>query len=208
MNTPDNISQLFDKYAEVYQEKYMDPGPSGPFLTAFAEALPPNARVLDIACGPGNTSLFLLKTRPDLQILGIDIAPRMVELARVNVPQASFQVMDVRGLVRLEPSFAGVICSFGLPYLSPEEATGMIRQIARLLSPGGRCYLSTMEGTTEQSGWQGPSDGGSDRLYMHYHEGKTLSKELEQAGLTVQSSERFPDPDVPGDIDLVLQAVK
>ena len=52
----------------------------------FCELLPlERARVLDAACGPGNVSRYLLAQRPNLDLLGIDLAPRMVELAREAV---------------------------------------------------------------------------------------------------------------------------
>jgi hypothetical protein len=46
----------------------------------------------------------------------------MVELAREAVPSAQFAVHDCRNLAELQRRFDGIICAFGLPYLSPEEA--------------------------------------------------------------------------------------
>ena len=92
---------------------------------AFCALLKPGrVRVLDAACGPGNVSRYLMAQRPDLDLLGIDLAPRMVELAREAVPSAHFAVHDCRHLAALQRRFDGIICAFGLPYLSGEEATG------------------------------------------------------------------------------------
>jgi len=40
------------------------------------------AKVLELACGPGNITKCLLSKRPDLEILATDIAPNILELAK------------------------------------------------------------------------------------------------------------------------------
>lgn len=55
-----------------------------------------SAAIVEVACGPGNITKYLLNKRPGFKIGGIDLAPNMVELAKVNNPTASFQVMDSR----------------------------------------------------------------------------------------------------------------
>jgi len=39
----------------------------------------PNAKLLEIGCGPGNITKYLIAKRPDFDIFGIDIAPNMIE---------------------------------------------------------------------------------------------------------------------------------
>jgi trans-aconitate methyltransferase len=46
----------------------------------------PKARILDIGCGPGNITKYLLKKRPDFYVEGIDIAPNMVERLIIRKP--------------------------------------------------------------------------------------------------------------------------
>jgi trans-aconitate methyltransferase len=55
-----------------------------------------NPKILEIGCGPGNLTKYLLSKRPDFDILGIDIAPNMIEFAGKSNPTASFAVMDSR----------------------------------------------------------------------------------------------------------------
>src|SRR5204863_9540276 len=124
----------FDKLADRYREKFMDLTMYNNSYRGFCGLLPPGrARVLDAACGPGNVSRYLMAQRPDLDLLGIDLAPRMVDLARQAVPSARFAVHDCRRLAELQLRFDGIICAFGLPYLSGEEATGFIRAAGRAL---------------------------------------------------------------------------
>src|SRR5215468_10003128 len=112
-------ANLFHQHAELYRDKFMDLTLYHDYYREFCEALRPGpARVLDAACGPGMVSRYLLSQRPELDLLGTDLAPRMVELARAAVPSARFAVHDCRRLADLQTRFDGIICAFGLPYFS------------------------------------------------------------------------------------------
>src|SRR6476620_5727510 len=104
----------FHKLADRYCEKYMDLTMYDESYSQFSALLKGGACVLDAACGPGNVSRYLMTQRPDLDLLGIDLAPRMVELAREAVPSARFAVHDCRDLLSLKQRFDGIICAFGL----------------------------------------------------------------------------------------------
>ena len=87
----------FNKLADAYQEKYMHFDFYFDTYDTFCELVTnDSAAILEVACGPGNITKYLLNKRPGFKIEGIDLAPNMVELAKVNNPTASFQVMDSR----------------------------------------------------------------------------------------------------------------
>lgn len=52
--------------------------------------------VLDLGCGPGNSTAVLAARWPDADLLGVDSSPEMIERARVELPSASFEVADLR----------------------------------------------------------------------------------------------------------------
>lgn len=166
------------------------------------------ARVLDAACGPGNVSRYLMAQRPDLDLLGIDLAPRMVELARQAVPSARFLVHDCRHLADLQRRFDGIICAFGLPYLSPEELTAFVGAADHALDAGGVLYLSTMLGNSEDSGLQPCSTG--DPVYINYHSEDDIIRSLERRGLLVVRQSRTTGPGAASKVttDLIVIAKK
>jgi ubiquinone/menaquinone biosynthesis C-methylase UbiE len=149
-----------------------------------------NAEVLELACGPGNITHYLLNKRPDLRILGTDLAPNMLELARRNNPGATFQLLDARNLSSLGRTFDAIMCGFCLPYLTPEEAITLIRDAAGVLSPGGVLYLSTMEDDPARSGFKPSSTGKGESAYIQYYEGRFLTEALEANGFTVLHLDR------------------
>jgi ubiquinone/menaquinone biosynthesis C-methylase UbiE len=184
---------MFHKFAHLYRDKYMDLTLYDDSYREFCESLRPGrASVLDAACGPGNVSRYLMAQRPDIDLLGIDLAPRMVELAREAVPSAQFAVHDCRCLADLQLRFDGIICAFGLPYFSREEATALIKSAAHALKPGGVLYLSTMLGKSEDSGFQPCSTG--DQLYINYYSEDEVISPLQECGFTILKQRRIPSP--------------
>jgi 2-polyprenyl-3-methyl-5-hydroxy-6-metoxy-1,4-benzoquinol methylase len=50
-----------------------------------------NASILEIGCGPGNVTKYLLGKRPDYKIHATDAAPSMLALAKINNPTAKVE---------------------------------------------------------------------------------------------------------------------
>ncbi|KAB8287738.1 trans-aconitate methyltransferase [Bifidobacterium ramosum] len=65
----------------------------------LAAQLPPDdgsvTRVLDIGCGPGNSTAVLRERYPKAAILGVDNSPEMIEAARAAHPDIDFAMCDV-----------------------------------------------------------------------------------------------------------------
>lgn len=204
-----NSAATFHRLAEVYRDKFMDLTFYHDSFRDFCASLRPGpARVLDAACGPGNVSRFLLSQRPNLQVLGIDLAPRMVELAQQAVPSVRFAVHDCRRLRDLKQRFDGIVCAFGLPYLSRKDGREFVRVASQCLEPGGVLYLSTILGNYEDSGFATSSTG--DRIYLYYHSEEDVSRWLHDCGFTVKARQRLPSPSSASlkSTDLVLIATK
>lgn len=195
MDSPDNVRRIFNKRAQRYQDLYMDVSAYGEGLQAFCEQIPlAQAKILEIACGPGNVSRFLLQQRPDWNLLGIDLAEEMVRLAERNNPSARFQQMDARDIKQLEETFDGIVIGFLLPYLSLEDTGALLNDCAQIMRPEALLYLSTMVSEADLSGWSGPSDGGADRMYAYYHEVELLRRTLVSAGFRLEYEQIQPYP--------------
>src|SRR5262249_10941246 len=186
-------ANTFHKGADLYREKFVGLTMYDESYREFCDLLKPNrARVLDAACGPGTAARYLMSQRPELDLLGIDLAPRMVELAREAVRSARFAVHDFRQLAALHHRFDGIICAFGLPYLSAAEAAAFIRSAAEVLDPGGVLYVSTMLGRVEDSGLQKTITG--DAVYITYHVEDRILSLLQTCGFSLISHRRMPSP--------------
>lgn len=178
--------RVFDAWAKGYNEAFMDTALYHASFDRFLEAIAvPHAAVLELGCGPGNITHYLLGRRPDLKILGTDLAANMLRLARENNPKAEFQLLDARNIATLKRRFDGIMCGFCLPYLTPTETTGLIRDAASMLHPGGVLYLSTMEDDPARSGFKMPSSGKGEAAYIQYYQAAFLTDAMEANGFTV-----------------------
>ena len=79
----------------------------------------------------------------DAEVVGLDFAVQAVELARRLVPKGRFQRGDAQALPFPAASFDAVLCGYGLMHL-PEPAAAL-REILRVLRPGGRAALSVWD---------------------------------------------------------------
>ncbi|QYK02809.1 class I SAM-dependent methyltransferase [Shewanella psychrotolerans] len=195
----------FNKLAQVYQDKYMDLPLYHRTYDVLCARINPYDNVLDIGCGPGNISRYLLDHVPSIKLLGTDLAPNMVELARLNNPEAHFEVMDCRAVADLDRQFDVIVCGFCLPYLNKEQANSLISAMSACLTDTGILYLSTMEGDYLASCMQTSSSG--DNVFIYYHDGDELTRQLDDNGLTLVWSYRQDYPE-RGDVDLFLIAKK
>ncbi|MCC7377490.1 MAG: class I SAM-dependent methyltransferase [Verrucomicrobiales bacterium] len=202
-------AKSFDQLAELYRQKYMDLRIYDDGYRIFCDLLQgTNARVLDAACGPGNVTQFLLNYRPDLDVLGIDLAPRMIDLAQATVPKARFLVHDLRRIRELQQSFDGIVCAFGLPYLPKDAARQFIADCGELLQPGGVLYLSTMLGDSTASGIHRHSSGAE--FHITYHGESDLLETLGHQGFRVLHQVHVSSPPQATNptTDLLIIAVK
>jgi len=52
-------------------------------------------RVIDLGCGPGNSTLVLAERWPDAEIVGLDNSSSMIEVARNEQPQRTWILADI-----------------------------------------------------------------------------------------------------------------
>ncbi len=179
MDKQQETQNTWNNIAAIYNDKFLDLPLYNDTYDFICEAITrQNAKILDVGCGPGNITKYLLHKRPDLDVLGIDLAPKMIEFARKNNPTARFKVMDSRDIHLLDSKFDAIVVGFCLPYLSPEEAIAFIKSAYGQLNDQGLLYLSFVEGDPAQSDFKVGSGG---RVYFYYHLLEELKLNLQHA---------------------------
>jgi 2-polyprenyl-3-methyl-5-hydroxy-6-metoxy-1,4-benzoquinol methylase len=174
--------KTWDKLASQYQDKFMDLDLYNDTYDRFCELVKPGkARILEIGCGPGNITRYILAKRPDLILEGIDVAPAMLELAKKNNPTADFKVMDCRNIDTLNTTYDAILCGFCLPYLSKDDCHKFIKDCAALLNTGGILYFSAIEDEYSKSGMETSSDG-EHSMFVYSHEAAYLQQWLGNYG--------------------------
>jgi ubiquinone/menaquinone biosynthesis C-methylase UbiE len=203
--------EIYNKAAKNYQEKVMGIDLYNDTYDKFCALIDKkNPEILEVACGPGNVTKYLYSKRLDFKILGIDLAPSMIELAKINNPKADFKVMDCRNIEKLDKIFDAILCGFCMPYLSKQECNKMIADFSKLLKPEGVLYFSTMEDDYDKSGFETTSFSGQDRVYIYYHQADFLTECLISSGLNIIDFQRkeCPEPDGTFFTDMIFIARK
>jgi SAM-dependent methyltransferase len=103
--------------------------------------LGPGSRLLDVGCGPGRHAVAL--TRHGVDVVGVDISPRFVELARHAAPAATFVCADATELSYDNEFDAAVsLCQGAFGLVGPGADARVLDGIARALVPGGVAAVS------------------------------------------------------------------
>jgi len=125
-------------------------------VAAYEHVLPlaDGKRVVDIGCGEGYGPSILSERAAS--VLGVDIAPEVVEHARSRhgSETVTFEVMDVNDLDLDDGSF-DLAVSFQVAEHLADEA-GYFSEIARVLAPGGTAVLTTPNRLTISPGSETP----------------------------------------------------
>ena len=99
-------------------------------------------KLLDIGIGAGRTTKYLLEISKDYT--GIDYTPRLVEVAKRKYPQVTILCADARELHIFDEDFDFVLFSLnGLDYIDHNDRLKALREIYRVLRPGGFYVFST-----------------------------------------------------------------
>lgn len=95
----------------------------------------PDARsVIDIGCGPGNSTQLLVERFANATVRGLDSSPDMIDAARQRLPQVRFDIADIAAWN--EPGPFDVIFANAVFQWLPDHATLLPSLVAKL-APGG-----------------------------------------------------------------------
>lgn len=203
--------EVFNTFAKQYQDKFMDFDLYHDTFDDFCKLIETkDASVLEIGCGPGNITKYILNKRPDFKILGTDIAPNMVELAKHNNPAVKFKLMNAKDISEIKSKFNAVMCGFTLPYLNKEEVFQLIKDVSELLEPKGIFYLSTMEDEYSKSKFISSSSDKNIGLFTYYHEADYLLEALQKNNFKIIEIFRkeYPEPkDTSKDLIIIANKI-
>jgi ubiquinone/menaquinone biosynthesis C-methylase UbiE len=137
--------QLEGNAAELY-ERHLVPAITALWAADLVERAAPEAgeRVLDVACGTGIVARLAAERMRSGQVAGLDINAGMLAVARSLPPGPGPEIQwhegSVLGMPFPEGSFDLCLCQLGLQFFS--DRTAALREMRRVLRPGGRLALS------------------------------------------------------------------
>ena len=120
--------------------------PARDLLAAVVAEAP--ARVVDIGCGPGNSTALLAERFGAVVVTGIDSSPDMLAKARVRLPSVRFEAADIGGW-QAEAPVDVLYANASLQWLPGHEA--LFPRLAAMLAPGGVLAVQMPDNLDEPS---------------------------------------------------------
>jgi ubiquinone/menaquinone biosynthesis C-methylase UbiE len=102
-------------------------------------------RVLDLGCGTGTLAVMIKRSRPGVEVVGLDADAKVLELARAKAAKAGVELLLDQGMAYQLPypndSFDRVLTSVMLHHLSTDDKRRTFAEVLRVLRPGGGLHV-------------------------------------------------------------------
>ncbi|WP_444949665.1 class I SAM-dependent methyltransferase [Micromonospora ureilytica] len=155
-------------------------------LASFAELVQAGGGgpVADVGCGPGRITAHLHTLGVDA--FGIDLSPGMIDVARRDHPELSFEVGSMTDLDLADGSVAGLIAWYSLIHIPDDQIGAVFAHFRRVVRPGGPLLLGFHVGdeTTVKTEGYG---GHPMNVHVHRRQPAQVAAWLRQYGFTVDS---------------------
>lgn len=135
-----NLRDTYNRIAEDWHKDHQQDSWWVDGTNKFIELVGPGAHVLDVGCGGGFKSRYLADR--GLQVTGIDFAENMVAIAKREVPEATFKVLDMYQASTLGEMFDGIFIQAALLHIPKKDVPGVLQGLVQKLKPGGYVYIA------------------------------------------------------------------
>jgi SAM-dependent methyltransferase len=144
--------------------------------------------VCDLGCGPGHIARYLHERGVD--VLGIDLAPKMVEQAKRMNPGIDFRHGNMYALEVENDAWGGIAAFYSIIHIPRERVTAVLKELNRVLRPGGLALLAFHLGeeTAHLDDWWGQPVS-VDTFYFRSDE---VQGYLKSSGFEVQDTIERP----------------
>lgn len=138
------VQSGYDRVAEEYARHLYDELRHKPLdcqlLDRFANMVRGKGLVCDLGCGPGQVARYLHDKK--VEVCGVDLSAGMIEQARKLNQDIDFSQGNMLALPVPDESWAGIAGFYAIVNFPPADLAAVMREIRRVLRPGGSVLLS------------------------------------------------------------------
>jgi len=155
-----DITAAYDEVAADYAGRFAAELAGKPFdrelLDGFAGAVGGRGPVWDIGCGAAGHITRYLADR-GVEVVGADVSPGVITVAREREPALEFRVADMRRLPIADGWLTGIVAFYSVIHLPREQIPVALGEFGRVLAPGGGLLVAMHGGSgeIESSDWFG-----------------------------------------------------
>lgn len=139
MNYKETVKAGYNAIANRYLDERARDSEDVLLIRNLIESLPDDATVLDAGCGAGIPIARILSWR--FKVTGVDFSEAQIELAKQNVPEATFLCADMTQLDFPANSFDGICSYYAIIHIPREEHESLLKSFYRMLKPNGHALL-------------------------------------------------------------------
>lgn len=139
MDSKKTVREGYNVIAERYLSERKRDSEDVRLLDELIERLPAHAKVLDAGCGAGIPISQMLSER--FHVTGVDFSEAQIQLARRNVPHATFLCEDMTELNFPDNTFDGITSYYAIIHIPREQHQALLANFHRMLKPGGLALL-------------------------------------------------------------------
>lgn len=137
--------ETYEQMADLYNSLYPDVNKYN--IDFFIDKLNGD-KILDIGCGSGRDAEYFVSK--GLDVTGIDLSNRFIEISQAKVPKAKFIKMDMRNINFPVNSFDGIWSMASILHIPKLEVKDTIIKFREVLKTNGIIYLSVKLGEGEK----------------------------------------------------------
>lgn len=187
------VRAAYDAVAGAYDAQLSDELDGKPFdrglLDGFV-ALAGSGVIADVGCGPGHVTRFLAARHP--QVIGIDLSPGMIAIARQRTPDLAYAVGSMLRLPVPDDVCSAAIALYSIIHLTTSERAVACREFARAIRPGGwllvAFHIDSPEFAPGEVNHIKAWFGEAVELDGFFLDPGDVTRDLEAAGFTVMST--------------------
>jgi SAM-dependent methyltransferase len=182
----------YDATAETYAQLVgteLSAAVEGPvdraFLAAFVEFVGLAAGpVADVGCGPGRVAAFL--AGQGLDVVGVDLSPEMLTIARDAHPDIRFEEGQLTALPFADGSLGGAVCWYSIIHTPSEHLDEVFAELKRVLDADGHLLVAFQAGDGARV-HRADAYGTGISLTSYRHRPDEVARSLVAAGLQVHA---------------------
>jgi len=198
MQSPEKIIKTYNATAESYAATRIDELARKPLdrlmLNEFARLNKDRGICADFGCGPGQTTKFLFDAGVK-EIVGVDISPEMVKVARKLFSNIQFEKGDLLALQYDEEYFASAVAFYAIVHFDYDQIAEAFKEVNRVLKKTAHFLFSFHVGE-ETVHFDKANDIDVD-IDLHFFQTERILKILQDNKFSIiDTIERFPYPDV------------
>lgn len=144
--------KAYDKTAEKYHIHFKNEIKKHAYdkaiLDTFSKLISKGGMICDVGCGPsGQIGEYLLAKNHE--VIGIDISPECIKIARQHIPEIEFKVMDMIHTDFKDQMFEGLVSFYSIIFTPKQDLNKILTEFHRILKKDGKLLLVVKKGNQD-----------------------------------------------------------